>query len=107
MEKVSQLESKIITIFTPCVESFACISSPVDTDEAVFCFEQEMAADLRKDKPGMKGATIRKRVGAAWSEHFLSLSLSCFELSLNALDAYREEEGKRSLTKYAQKETGK
>lgn len=85
MEKVSQLESKIITIFTRFVDTLACISSPVDTDEAVFCFEQEMAADLRKDKPGMKGATIRKKVGATWSEHFLSFTLSCFELSAEVL----------------------
>jgi len=53
-----------------------------------------MAEELRKDKPGMKGVTIRKRVGAAWSEsvsHFCTFSseadvVCCWR-------AYREEEG--------------
>lgn len=75
MEKVSQLESKITTIFTPFVEPFAYIYSSLDADEQRRLLEQEMAADLRKDTPGMKGTTIRKRVGAAWSEHLLSCTL--------------------------------
>ena len=81
MEKLLRLTIKPISISITFVESFACIYLSLDADGRERDNEQDMAADLRKDKPGMKGATIRKRVGAAWSKHSLSLSLSPLELS--------------------------
>lgn len=40
-----------------------------------------MAADLRAEKPEMKGKAIRKKVCAAWSKHCFALPLSARLLS--------------------------
>ena len=85
MGKLLLRKIKHISISTLFVDTLACIYSSLHADEQRRLLEQEMAADLRKDKPGMKGATIRKRVGAAWSEHFLSFTLSYLELSAEVL----------------------